>query len=156
MVIAFSTIPGYVSNRDKEKGTWFIQSVCKVSTSRLVDNITIQIPCWNRISLFSLKIHYTTHIWSLKTKCEGFLQNTDRSYRDYCLTVGSVCKVALSQLCCFIPSMGKVDKILRSCRVTFPLCPAGVQREGLLHLPAGHAGPGGARPQEQPPEWDWN
>ena len=45
MVIAFSTIPGYVSNRDKEKGTWFIQSVCKVSTSRLVDNITIQIPC---------------------------------------------------------------------------------------------------------------
>ena len=31
MVIAFSTIPGYVSNRDKEKGTWFIQSLCKVT-----------------------------------------------------------------------------------------------------------------------------
>ena len=30
MLIAFSTIPGYVSNRDREKGTWFIQSVCKV------------------------------------------------------------------------------------------------------------------------------
>ena len=30
MVIAFSTIPGYVSNRDKERGTWFIQSLCKV------------------------------------------------------------------------------------------------------------------------------
>ena len=30
MVIAFSTIPGYVSNRDREKGTWFIQSICKV------------------------------------------------------------------------------------------------------------------------------
>ena len=32
------------------------------------------------------------------------------------------------------------------------LCVAGVQRESLLHLTAGHAGPGGARPEEQPPE----
>ena len=32
------------------------------------------------------------------------------------------------------------------------LCVAGVQRESLLHLTAGHAGPGCARPEEQPPE----
>ena len=36
--------------------------------------------------------------------------------------------------------------------VTSLLCLAGVQRESLLHLTAGHAGPGGARPEEQPPE----
>lgn len=29
MVIAYSTLPGYVSNRDHYRGTWFIESICK-------------------------------------------------------------------------------------------------------------------------------
>ena len=31
MLIAYSTLPGYVSNRDHYRGTWFIESICKVS-----------------------------------------------------------------------------------------------------------------------------
>jgi len=30
MLIAYSTLPGYVSNRDHYRGTWFIESICKV------------------------------------------------------------------------------------------------------------------------------
>ena len=30
MVIAFSTLPGYVSNRDTMKGTWFVESLCRI------------------------------------------------------------------------------------------------------------------------------
>ena len=30
MLIAHSTLPGYVANRDKYRGTWFIESLCKV------------------------------------------------------------------------------------------------------------------------------
>ena len=30
MLIAYATIPGYVANRDNMRGTWFIESICKV------------------------------------------------------------------------------------------------------------------------------
>jgi len=30
MIVAYSTLPGYVANRDKYRGTWFIESLCKV------------------------------------------------------------------------------------------------------------------------------
>ena len=30
MIIAYSSLPGYASVRDHEKGTWFIQSLVKV------------------------------------------------------------------------------------------------------------------------------
>ena len=30
ILIAYSTLPGYVANRDCTKGTWFVQSLCKV------------------------------------------------------------------------------------------------------------------------------
>ncbi|XP_060528467.1 caspase-7-like isoform X2 [Cylas formicarius] len=30
MLIAFSTLPGFVSNRDPVKGTWYIQSICDI------------------------------------------------------------------------------------------------------------------------------
>jgi len=30
MLIAYSTLPGYVSNRNLYRGTWFIESICKV------------------------------------------------------------------------------------------------------------------------------
>ena len=30
ILIAYSTLPGYVANRDCMKGTWFVQSLCKV------------------------------------------------------------------------------------------------------------------------------
>jgi len=30
MLIAFATLPGYVSNRDHFRGTWFIECLCKV------------------------------------------------------------------------------------------------------------------------------
>ena len=32
MLIAYSTLPGYVSNRDHYRGTWFIESICKVGS----------------------------------------------------------------------------------------------------------------------------
>ena len=33
MLIAYSTLPGYVSYRDIYRGTWFIECICKVSIS---------------------------------------------------------------------------------------------------------------------------
>ena len=30
ILIAYSTLPGYVANRDCAKGTWFVQSLCKI------------------------------------------------------------------------------------------------------------------------------
>lgn len=30
ILIAYSTLPGYVANRDCTKGTWFVQSLCKI------------------------------------------------------------------------------------------------------------------------------
>ena len=30
MLIAYATIPGYVANRDNMRGTWFIESICRV------------------------------------------------------------------------------------------------------------------------------
>ena len=33
MVIAYSTLPGYVSNRDTKNGTWFVESICNIFSS---------------------------------------------------------------------------------------------------------------------------
>ena len=30
MIVAYSTLPGYVANRDKYRGTWYIECLCKV------------------------------------------------------------------------------------------------------------------------------
>ncbi|CAG2068382.1 unnamed protein product, partial [Timema podura] len=30
MLIAHSTLPGYTSNRDIYRGTWFVQAICKI------------------------------------------------------------------------------------------------------------------------------
>lgn len=30
MIVCYSTVPGFVSNRDVEYGTWYIYSLCKV------------------------------------------------------------------------------------------------------------------------------
>ena len=37
MLIAYSTLPGYVSNRDHYRGTWFIESICKVFMEQAKD-----------------------------------------------------------------------------------------------------------------------
>ena len=37
MIIAYSTIPGYASLRDHEKGTWFVQSLVEVFMSHAHD-----------------------------------------------------------------------------------------------------------------------
>jgi len=37
MLIAHSTLPGYVANRDTLKGTWFIQSLCRIFAERACD-----------------------------------------------------------------------------------------------------------------------
>ena len=37
MLIAYSTLPGYVSNRDHFRGTWFIESICKVFMEQAKD-----------------------------------------------------------------------------------------------------------------------
>ena len=34
MLIAYSTLPGYVANRDLFRGTWFIESLCQVIIMR--------------------------------------------------------------------------------------------------------------------------
>ena len=160
MVIAFSTIPGYVSNRDREKGTWFIQSIYKVSIrgQHLGDNITNSMLKQNVFFLFktSLYLKSRNKMWRNFAKHGQILS---RLLFD-CLSI-YIYKVALStnaSYSCYIslyilhgdlfPPAGH-DNI-----VTSVLWLAGVQRESLLHLAAGHAGPGGARPEEQPPEWD--
>lgn len=30
MLIAYSTVPGFVSHRDPQTGTWYIQTICEV------------------------------------------------------------------------------------------------------------------------------
>lgn len=37
MLIAYSTLPGYVSNRDHFRGTWFIESICKAFMAHAKD-----------------------------------------------------------------------------------------------------------------------
>eukprot|EP00092_Neocalanus_flemingeri_P007155 GFUD01007730.1.p1 GENE.GFUD01007730.1~~GFUD01007730.1.p1 ORF type:complete len:382 (+),score=76.81 GFUD01007730.1:41-1186(+) len=37
MVIAYSTLPGYVANRDHFRGTWFIESICKIFMEKACD-----------------------------------------------------------------------------------------------------------------------
>lgn len=37
MLIAFATLPGYVSNRDHFRGTWFVECLCKVVMERARD-----------------------------------------------------------------------------------------------------------------------
>ena len=37
MLIAYSSLPGYVSNRDHFRGTWFIESICKVFMEKAKD-----------------------------------------------------------------------------------------------------------------------
>jgi len=37
MVVAYATLPGYVANRDKYRGTWFIECLCSVFMEMSVD-----------------------------------------------------------------------------------------------------------------------
>ena len=37
MIVAYSTLPGYVANRDKYRGTWFTESLCKVFMDHAAD-----------------------------------------------------------------------------------------------------------------------
>ena len=60
MVIAFSTIPGYVSNRDKERGTWFIQSLCKVISEDDPEVLTRTTFFINFLLFFYHFIYFTT------------------------------------------------------------------------------------------------
>ena len=41
MVIAYSTLPGYVSNRDHYMGTWFIESICKVGITVKLQSLSL-------------------------------------------------------------------------------------------------------------------
>ena len=41
-MIAYSTLPGYVSNRDHYRGTWFIESICKVRDYLFVCSYNIE------------------------------------------------------------------------------------------------------------------
>ena len=43
MIIAYSTIPGYTSMRDHEKGTWFIQSLVEVFMNHARDHELIDL-----------------------------------------------------------------------------------------------------------------
>ncbi|XP_040564695.1 caspase-3 [Lepeophtheirus salmonis] len=43
IVIAYSTIPGYVSIRDRESGTWFIQSLCQTFFQHAHENNLIDL-----------------------------------------------------------------------------------------------------------------
>ena len=35
ILVAYATIPGFVANRNRYRGTWFIELICKV---RVLDN----------------------------------------------------------------------------------------------------------------------
>jgi caspase-like apoptosis-related cysteine protease len=37
MVVAYATLPGYVANRDRYRGTWFVESLCKVFMEMAAD-----------------------------------------------------------------------------------------------------------------------
>ena len=37
MLVAYSTLPGYVANRDRYRGTWFVESLCSVFMDRAAD-----------------------------------------------------------------------------------------------------------------------
>lgn len=37
MVVAYSTLPGYVANRDRYRGTWFVESLCSVFMEMAAD-----------------------------------------------------------------------------------------------------------------------
>ena len=37
MVVAYATLPGYVANRDRYRGTWFVESLCSVMMEMAVD-----------------------------------------------------------------------------------------------------------------------
>ena len=37
MLVAYATLPGYVANRDRYRGTWFVESLCSVFMERAAD-----------------------------------------------------------------------------------------------------------------------
>jgi len=37
MLVAYATLPGYVANRDRYRGTWFVESLCSVFMDRAAD-----------------------------------------------------------------------------------------------------------------------
>ena len=44
MLIAYATLPGFVSYRDHVRGTWFIESLCKVigiNIERFLDTVGV-------------------------------------------------------------------------------------------------------------------
>ena len=64
MIIAYSTIPGYASMRDHEKGTWFVQSLVEVFMYHAADKELIDL-----LRMTSERLSQFTNEFSEKQTC---------------------------------------------------------------------------------------
>jgi len=64
MIIAYSTIPGYASLRDHDKGTWFIQSLVEVFMSHAHDTELVDL-----LRMTSERLSQFTNDWGEKQTC---------------------------------------------------------------------------------------
>lgn len=64
MIIAYSTIPGYASQRDHEKGTWFIQSLVEVFMSHACDTELVDL-----LRMTSKRLSHFTNEMGEKQTC---------------------------------------------------------------------------------------
>jgi len=64
MIIAYSTIPGYVSNRDHVSGTWFIQSLVEVFMNHAHDREIIDL-----LRMTSQRLSHFTNEYNEKQTC---------------------------------------------------------------------------------------
>jgi hypothetical protein len=65
ILIGYSTLPGFLSNRDIQLGTWYIQAICKVFKERACNmDIEDMLKMVSLLSLFNsfteLTAHYNT------------------------------------------------------------------------------------------------
>ena len=64
MIIAYSTIPGFVSNRDHVSGTWFIQSLVEVFMNHAHDREIIDL-----LRMTSQRLSHFTNEYNEKQTC---------------------------------------------------------------------------------------
>ena len=62
-MIAYSSLPGYVSNRDHYRGTWFIESICKVGITATPHTDKVSM-CLRRLSWNTLKTWISEIFWT--------------------------------------------------------------------------------------------
>lgn len=56
MIVCYSTVPGFVSNRDTERGTWYICSLCKVFMEHAWETELLKL--LQKVTLFFIRNKY--------------------------------------------------------------------------------------------------